>query len=75
MSRFVDPAGRSTFGIALCARCSKKFSLDDLKEDPNIPGLMVCEADRDEYDPYRLAPRAEDKILLSFVRPDEPLTD
>jgi hypothetical protein len=31
---------------------------------------MVCEVDRDEYDPYRLAPRKEDQIVLPFVRPD-----
>jgi hypothetical protein len=31
---------------------------------------MVCSKDLDEYDPYRLAPRAEDQIVLPFVRPD-----
>jgi hypothetical protein len=31
---------------------------------------MVCKDDLDEYDPYRLAPRAADKINLPFVRPD-----
>lgn len=75
MSKFLDPTGRSTYGIGICARCSRKMSLDDLREDPNIPGLMVCEKDMDQYDPYRLAQRPEDKIALSFVRPDEPLTD
>jgi len=70
MARFIDPTGNSTYGIALCARCSKKFPLHELAPDPNYPGLMVCDADRDEYDPYRLAPRSADKINLPFVRPD-----
>jgi hypothetical protein len=47
--------------------------LSKLMPDPNYPGLMVCEVDRDEYDPYRLAPRAPDKIVLPFNRPDTPL--
>jgi hypothetical protein len=48
--------------------------LSALEPDPNYPGLMVCEADRDQYDPYRLAPRAPDKIVLPFNRPDTPVT-
>lgn len=67
---FLDPSGQPTFGIGLCARCSRKFLLADLQPDPNYPNLMVCEADRDDYDPYRLAPRKEDKIVLPFTRPD-----
>jgi hypothetical protein len=41
--------------------------------DPNYPNLMVCSEDRDNYDPYRLAPRQPDNIVLPFVRPDLPL--
>lgn len=44
--------------------------LADLSPDPNYPGLMVCAADKDDYDPYRLAPRAADKVILPFNRPD-----
>lgn len=44
--------------------------LSALSPDPNSPGLMVCAADKDDYDPYRLAPRKEDQIVLPFVRPD-----
>lgn len=44
--------------------------LADLSPDPNYPGLMVCAADKDDYDPYRLAPRAPDQIILPFNRPD-----
>ena len=73
MSRFIDPTGQPTYGVALCARCSRKFKLADLQPDPNLPNLMVCRDDLDEYDPYRLAPRAEDQVVLPFVRPDTPL--
>jgi hypothetical protein len=34
---------------------------------------MCCKEDIDEYDPYRLAPRQPDQIVLPFVRPDLPL--
>lgn len=73
MARFLDTRGRSTLGIGLCARCSRKFSLDDLSPDPNFPGLMVCRADLDDFDPYRLPARQPDDITLRFVRPDTPL--
>jgi hypothetical protein len=72
-SLYLDPTGQSTYGIGLCARCSRKMFLSELSPDPNYPGLMVCEEDRDEYDPYRLAPRQPDKIVLPFVRPDTPI--
>jgi hypothetical protein len=57
MPLYLDTRGRSTLGIGLCARCSRKFSLDDLHSDPNFPGLMVCVADLDDFDPYRLPAR------------------
>jgi hypothetical protein len=70
MSIFLDTTGNPTLGIALCARCSRKFPLGELSPDPNYPALMVCREDIDQYDPYRLAPRAPDQIVLPFVRPD-----
>lgn len=73
MSKFINPQGSSTFGLAICARCSRKFKLADLQSDPNSPGLMVCSEDLDELDPYRLAPRAEDTLILPFNRPDTPI--
>ena len=73
MSAYIDVRGQPTFGIGICARCSRKMKLADLKPDPNYPNLMVCEADRDDFDPYRLAPRRPDQIVLPFVRPDTPL--
>jgi len=73
MSIWLDTRGRSTLGIGLCARCSRKMSLDELFSDPNSPGLRVCREDLDELDPYRLPPRQPDNITLPFVRPDLPL--
>lgn len=73
MSVFLDPSGQTTYGIAICGRCSRKMLLAELSPDPNYPGLMVCEEDRDEYDPYRLAPRRPDQIVLPFNRPDTPI--
>lgn len=70
---FLDPTGEPTYGIGICARCSRKFLLAKLKPDPNYPALMVCDADRDEYDPYRLAPRRPDQVVLPFNRPDTPV--
>ena len=74
MPIFIDPAGRTTFGIGICARCSCKFSLDELFSDPNSPGLKVCAQDMDEYDPYRLPARRTEDIALRFTRPDVALT-
>ena len=47
--------------------------LDKLLSDPNYPGLLVCEKDRDQFDAYRLAPRQPDNIILPFCRPDTPI--
>lgn len=73
MSIWLDTRGRSVLGIGLCARCSRKMSLDELFSDPNSPGLRVCREDLDQLDPYRLPPRQPDNITLPFVRPDAPL--
>jgi hypothetical protein len=73
MPKFLDTSGNSTLGIAICARCSRKFPLGELTSDPNYPNLMVCRDDVDQYDPYRLAPRPTDQIVLPFNRPDVPL--
>ena len=75
MSIFIDPTGSSSFGIGICARCSRKMRLEDLYSDPNAPGLMVCIDDLDEFDPYRLAARPTEEINLLYVRPDRPLSD
>ena len=74
MPRFIDPTGLSTYGIGVCARCWRKFPLEELHSDPNTPGLKVCEDDLDVYDPYRLPARRTEDIHLRFNRPDERLS-
>ena len=69
----LDTTGNATLAIGICGRCSRKFPLDELMPDPNYPGLRVCAADRDEYDPYRLPARQTEDIALRFPRPDVPL--
>ncbi|MBS2011032.1 MAG: hypothetical protein JST01_28530 [Cyanobacteria bacterium SZAS TMP-1] len=74
MALYLDTSGNSTLAIGLCARCGLKFAMSDLRPDVNYPGLLVCEKDADEYDPYRLAPRSPEDISIKFPRPDVPLT-
>jgi hypothetical protein len=73
MPRYLNTRGNTTLAIGICGRCSIKMPLADLMPDPNYPGLLVCERDRDQYDPYRLPARQPDNILLPFLRPDVPL--
>jgi hypothetical protein len=73
MSGFIDTTGNSTLAIGICGRCSLKFPLGDLMEDPNSPGLLVCQYDVDDYDPYRLPPRETEQITLTMPRPDVEL--
>lgn len=75
MPVFLDTRGRSTLGIGICGRCSRKMPLEELFSDPNSPGLRVCIDDLDVLDPYRLPARQTEDINLPFVRPDLPLTD
>jgi hypothetical protein len=72
-SKFLDTRGNPSLGIGICQRCQFKFPLHMLQTDPNIPGFMVCAADRDDFDPYRMAPRSADKLTLPYVRPDVPM--
>ena len=73
MPRFLNTRGNTTLAISICGRCSIKMPLADLLPDPNSPGLLVCEKDRDQYDPYRLPARQPDNIVLPFTRPDTPI--
>lgn len=75
MSIWLDVTGNSTYGIGICARCSRKMPLEELHSDPNTPGLKVCLDDLDDYDPYRLPARRTEDISLRFNRPDTPLDD
>lgn len=74
MAVWLNPRGKSTFGIGICDRCSRKMSLDDLYSDPNFPGLRVCLKDLDVFDPWRLPARVTEDIHLRFTRPDIPIS-
>ena len=74
MPLFLDTSGNSSLACAICARCSRKFPIGELRSDPNSPGLMCCKEDIDAFDPWRLAARGPDQIALRFARPDTPLT-
>lgn len=75
MPLYLDTSEESTYGIGWCMRCWRKFPLAELSRDPNSPGLIVCEQDKDALDPYRLPPRNPDDITLPFYSPDSPITD
>ncbi len=74
MSLYVDTSGRATRSVAICDRCHMKMAYDDLAPDGNVPGLRVCGACTDRFDPWRLPARASEQISLRFPRPDSPLT-
>jgi hypothetical protein len=73
VSVFLDTRGNSSLAIGICGRCSRKFPIGELVPDPNYPGLRVCRADADDYDPYRLPARQPEDIALRYARPDTPL--
>lgn len=75
MPVFLDTRGNATLGIGICGRCSRKFPIGELHSDPNSPNLMVCKADLDDFDPYRLPARQTETITLPFARPDTPLSE
>lgn len=70
---FLDTRGMQFLAIGICDRCNRKFPLEQLVPDGNIPGLRVCEADRDDFDPWRLPAPAPENIALRVCRPDTPL--
>jgi hypothetical protein len=75
MPIFLDTRGKTSLTIAICPRCSRKFSIDDLHVDPNIgPGVLFCKDDVDQFDPWRLPARPPDRVAARYVRPDTPLT-
>lgn len=73
MSIYLDTRGLGSLAIAICARCSRKFPIGELRPDPNAPGLFCCPADVDLYDPYRLPARQTENITLRHPRPDVPI--
>jgi hypothetical protein len=70
MPVYLDTRGNSVLSVAVCDRCSRKFAYTDLMPDPNFPGMRVCAADKDNYDPWRLPARQTENIALRFPRPD-----
>lgn len=74
MATYLVPSrSQGSFGIAICDRCGRKFFEGDLHSDPNAPGLMVCRADLDVLDPYRIPARKTETAALHVIRPDVPL--
>ena len=48
-----------------------KRAHDEMRPDPNFPGLQVCgQGCADEKDPYRLPARKTERITLQYPRPD-----
>jgi len=71
MPRFLDTLGNSDIAIAVCDRCKMKRAHSVMRNDPNFPGLLVCdEGCADEFDPYRLPARKTERITIRFPRPD-----
>ena len=71
MPIFLDTRGYSSLSIAVCDRCKMKRAYSVMRNDPNFPGLRVCnEGCADQFDPYRLPARKTEKITIRFPRPD-----
>jgi hypothetical protein len=74
MPKYLDTRGRGVLSVAICDRCNIKFPYEELRPDPNFPGMRVCSYDLDVYDPWRLPfLPADNHISLRFPRPDQPL--
>ena len=59
--------------IAVCDRCKFKRPYSALGEDPNYPGLRVCQDKdgcKDQFDPWRLPAPGPDPLSLRSPRPD-----
>lgn len=71
MPLFLDTLGYSDIAIAVCDRCKMKRPHAVMRNDPNFPGLRVCnEGCADQFDPYRLPARKTERITIRFPRPD-----
>jgi len=76
MGIFLDTLGNATLSIAICDRCKMKRAHSVMRNDPNFPGLRVCdEGCADDIDPYRLAARQTERINIRFPRPDDDLNN
>ena len=71
MPLYLDTSGNSTRSIAVCDRCKMKRPHAVMRNDPNFPGLRVCDQGcADQFDPYRLPARKTERITIRFPRPD-----
>lgn len=71
MPVFLDTRGYSDIAIAVCDRCKMKRPHAVMRNDPNFPGLRVCNENcADQLDPYRLPARKTERITIRFPRPD-----
>jgi hypothetical protein len=71
MALFLDTRGYSDLAIAICDRCKMKRPHAVMQNDPNFPGLRVCDQGcADQFDPYRLPARKTERITIRFPRPD-----
>ena len=73
MPRYLPVSSHGKVAVAVCGRCGFKVSYNDLRQDRNITGLMVCKDCCDTKDPYKLPARRAENITLRHPRPDEPL--
>lgn len=73
MPLYLKPRSGKSAAIAICGRCGFKHPYSELSEDPNIPGLRVCDGCKDVKDPYTLPRRGPEKETLEYPRPDLPL--
>ena len=71
---FLDTRGKQWLAIGICARCKRKFPLEELWSDRNNPAPEVCANDIDDFDPYRIPANVADNIVLRHPRPDTPLS-
>lgn len=71
---YINTIGRNHLGIGICDRCKRKFPIDDLYSDRNIPSLKVCLDDVDDLT-RGANPRGgqPEDITLRFPRPDVAL--
>ncbi len=73
MSLYLPVRTSGSAAIAICPRCSRKFHIDDLVQDPNNK-MWVCKDDCDILDPWRLPARKAEDISLQHPRSDEDIS-
>jgi hypothetical protein len=70
MPKWLDTTGNALIAIFICDRCKMKRPIIEAMPDPNFPGMRVCAADKDNFDPWRLPAIQTENIALRFPRPD-----